>query len=86
MAGLAVKDKTAPDEDFEALLPLVAAAATDERNLVKKAVNWALRAIGKRNPRLRRAAIAAAGDLLAIDSPAARWIARDALRELRARK
>jgi 3-methyladenine DNA glycosylase AlkD len=86
MAGLAVKDKAAPDEDFEALLPLVAAAATDERNLVKKAVNWALRAIGKRNPRLRRAAIAAAGDLLAIDSPAARWIARDALRELRARK
>jgi 3-methyladenine DNA glycosylase AlkD len=86
MAGLAVKDKTAPDEDFEALLPLIAAAATDERNLVKKAVNWALRAIGKRNPRLRRAAIAAAGDLLAIDSPAARWIARDALRELRARK
>ncbi|MGD0777217.1 MAG: DNA alkylation repair protein [Candidatus Solibacter sp.] len=52
MAGLAVKANAAPDEAFEALLPLIAAAATDPRNLVKKAVNWALRAIGKRNPRL----------------------------------
>jgi 3-methyladenine DNA glycosylase AlkD len=86
MAGLAVKAKQAPDADFEALLPLIAGAATDERNLVKKAVNWALRAIGKRNPHLRRAAIAAAENIRAIDSPAARWIASDALRELRARK
>ena len=86
MAGLAVKDKGAPDEDFEALLPLIAGAATDERNMVKKAVNWALRSIGKRNPRLRRSAIAAAEDIRAIDSPAARWIASDALRELRARE
>jgi 3-methyladenine DNA glycosylase AlkD len=86
MAGLAVKAKDSPDEDFEALLPLIAMAATDERTLVKKAVSWALRAIGKRNPHLRRAAIAAAEDIRAIDSPAARWIAADALRELRARK
>src|ERR1017187_10183565 len=86
MAGLAVKAKDSPDEDFEALLPLIAMAATDERPLVKKAVSWALRAIGKRNPNLRRAAIAAAEDIRAIDSPAARWIAADALRELRARK
>jgi 3-methyladenine DNA glycosylase AlkD len=84
MAGLAVKAKDAPDEDFEALLPLIADAATDPRNLVKKAVNWALRAIGKRNLRLRRAAIAAAENIRDIDSPAARWIAGDALRELRA--
>ena len=84
MAGLAVKAKDAPDEDFEALLPLIAGAATDQRNLVKKAVNWALRAIGKRNSRLRRAAIAAAENIRAIDSPSARWIASDALRELRA--
>ena len=69
MAGLAVKAKDAPDEDFEALLPLIAAAATDQRNLVKKAVNWALRAIGKRNLRLRRAAIAAAEKIRVIDSP-----------------
>jgi 3-methyladenine DNA glycosylase AlkD len=86
MASLAVKAKQTPDEDFEALLPLIAGAATDERNLVKKAVNWALRAIGKRNPQLRSAAIAAAEKIHAIDSPAARWIASDALRELRARK
>jgi 3-methyladenine DNA glycosylase AlkD len=86
MAGLAVKDKVAPDEDFEALLRLIAGAATDQRNLVKKAVNWALRAIGKRNLHLQRAAIAAAEDIRAIDSPAARWIAADALRELRALK
>jgi 3-methyladenine DNA glycosylase AlkD len=84
MAGLAVKAKHLPDEDFEALLPLISSAATDPRNLVKKAVNWALRAIGKRNPHLRRAAIAAAENIRAIDSPAARWIASDALRELRA--
>ena len=87
MAGLAAsKAIAAPDEDFEAMLPLIATAATDERNLVKKAVNWALRGIGKRNPHLRSAAIGAAENIRAIDSPAARWIASDALRELRARK
>ena len=86
MAGLVVKAKDAPDEAFEALLPLISAAATDERNMVKKAVNWALRSIGKRNPHLRRAAIAAAENIRTIDSPAARWIASDALRELRAVK
>jgi 3-methyladenine DNA glycosylase AlkD len=83
MAGLAVKAKDAPDEAFEALLPLIAGAATDPRNIVKKAVNWALRAIGKRNPHLRGAAIAAADNIRALDSPTARWIASDALRELR---
>jgi 3-methyladenine DNA glycosylase AlkD len=86
LAGLAVKDKGAADADFEALLPLIARASTDERNLVKKAVNWALRSIGKRSPYLRRAAIAAAEDIGGIDSRAARWIASDALRELRAKE
>jgi 3-methyladenine DNA glycosylase AlkD len=83
MASLALKDKISPDERFEALLPLIAAAATDERNYVRKAVNWALRGIGKRNPRLRRSAIAAAEEIVRMDSRAARWIAADALRELR---
>jgi 3-methyladenine DNA glycosylase AlkD len=69
-----------------ALLPLIGDAATDDRNLVKKAVNWALRSIGKRNLRLRRAAIAAAENIGGMDSRAARWIASDALRELRAVK
>ncbi len=83
MAGLTVKAKDAPDSQFEAFLPLIAEAATDERNVVKKAVNWALRQIGKRNARLRTKAIAAAEEIARIDSRAARWIASDALRELR---
>ncbi len=56
--------------------------ATDERNFVRKAVNWALRNIGKRNRALNQAAIATAGQIRQIDSKAARWIAADALREL----
>ena len=63
MAGLAGKAKDVPDARFEALLPLIAAAATDDRNMVRKAVNWALRGIGKRNPNLRRSAIAAAQEI-----------------------
>jgi 3-methyladenine DNA glycosylase AlkD len=83
MAGLAVHRKELPDEVFLQFLPVIARESTDSRNFVKKAVNWALRQIGKRNPRLRRAAIAEAQRIVLIDSPAARWIARDALRELR---
>jgi 3-methyladenine DNA glycosylase AlkD len=83
MAGLAGKSIDAPDENFVALFPLLAAAATDERNMVKKALNWALRSIGKRNKRLRRAAVAAAWQIHTLDTPSARWIANDALRELR---
>jgi 3-methyladenine DNA glycosylase AlkD len=82
MAGLAVKAKDAPDERFQARLPLIAAAATDERNMVRKAVNWALRAIGKRNSNLRQVAIATAREIRALDSRTSRWIASDALREL----
>jgi 3-methyladenine DNA glycosylase AlkD len=85
MAGLTVSAKTAPDAQFEAFLPLIAEGSTDERNFVKKAVNWALRQIGKRNQRLSKLAIAQAEAILRIDSRASRWIARDALRELRAR-
>src|SRR6185369_6934188 len=83
MAGLAVKAKAATDEQFEAFFPLITEAATDDRNMVKKAVNWALRQIGKRNPHLRKVAIAKAEEIRKIDSRAARWIAADALRELR---
>jgi 3-methyladenine DNA glycosylase AlkD len=83
MAGLAVKAKDASDEEFEAFFPLIEEAATDDRNMVKKAVNWALRQIGKRNPRLRAKAIAKAEEIRALNSRAARWIASDALRELR---
>jgi 3-methyladenine DNA glycosylase AlkD len=85
MAGLAVHAKKLPDEVFLEFLPVVRREAGDGRNFVKKAVNWALRQIGKRNPALRRAAIAEAECVLALGEPSARWIARDALRELRTR-
>lgn len=82
MAGLAVHRKELPDDVFLRFLPVIRREATDERNFVRKAVNWALRQIGKRNPRLRRAAIAEARRIQRLDSRAARWIAADALREL----
>ena len=86
MAGKAVHDKKAPDEVFLAYLPLIEQYAFDERNFVRKAVNWALRGIGKRNPALCVAAIACAERIREQDTAPARWIAADALRELRARQ
>lgn len=85
MAGMAVHRKELPDEVFLRFLPVIRREATDERNFVRKAVNWALRQIGKRNPRLLRAAIGEARRIQKIDSRAARWIAADALRELQPR-
>jgi 3-methyladenine DNA glycosylase AlkD len=82
IACLAWHDKKAGDERFIELLPLVVRGATDERNFVKKAVNWALRGIGKRNLNLNRAAIDTAEQIRRLDSRAARWIASDAIREL----
>jgi 3-methyladenine DNA glycosylase AlkD len=83
MACLAVSDKAAPDRAFLDFLPLIEREAGDDRNFVRKAVNWALRQIGKRNQRLNRAAIKAAHQIRKLGSPTARWIASDALRELR---
>jgi 3-methyladenine DNA glycosylase AlkD len=83
MATLAVHDKRAPDETFLALLPEIARGADDERNFVKKAVNWALRQIGKRNRCLNAAAIETAEQIRAQGTRPGRWIAADALRELR---
>lgn len=80
MAVLAVHDKEASDERFLEWLKVVEAYAWDGRNFVKKAVNWALRQIGKRNERLRLAAVEVAGRLAAADDAAARWVGRDALR------
>jgi 3-methyladenine DNA glycosylase AlkD len=82
MACLAVHDKAAPDSTFLRFLPLIKKGARDERNFVKKAVNWALRQIGKRNLSLQKKAIQAAREIHALDSRSARWIASDALREL----
>jgi len=82
IACLAWHDKKASDERFIGLLPLIIRGSTDERNFVKKAVNWALRNIGKRNLNLNEAAISAAKAIKRLDSKAARWVAFDALREL----
>lgn len=83
MAEYAVHNKKAEDEVFLSFLPLIEKEACDDRNFVKKAVNWALRQIGKRNASLRKAAISAAERILQLDSKAAQWIARDALKELK---
>jgi len=82
MACLAWHDKQTPDEKFITLLPLIRREAHDKRNYVKKAVNWALRQIGKRSRALNQAAIETAREIQQIDSTAAHWVARDALREL----
>ncbi len=82
IAYLAVHDKDADDAVFVAFLPLIEREAADERNYVKKAINWALRQIGKRNRDLNEEAIAVAERVHDIDSPSARWVASDALREL----
>ena len=83
MAELAVHDKQAKDKLFLDFLPLIIAGASDKRNFVKKAVNWALRQIGKRNLKLNRAAVSAALKIQKNQSGAARWVASDALRELK---
>lgn len=82
LACLAWHDKKAADKKFTDLFSVIEHGATDERNYVKKAVNWALRNIGKRNRKLNRSAITCARELRVIDSRAARWVARDALKEL----
>ena len=83
MTRMAVSDKKADDEQFEPFFPLIKQESTDDRNLVKKAVNWALRQIGKRNLNLNAKAIQLAEEIQEIDSKTAKWIASDALRELK---
>jgi 3-methyladenine DNA glycosylase AlkD len=82
MAYLAVHDKKAADEKLAAFLPVIEKHSVDDRNFVRKAVNWALRQIGKRSRYLNELAIGSANRIKAQDSKAARWIASDALREL----
>ncbi len=86
MAALAVHDKDAPDSKLEKFFAIIKRESTDERNFVRKAVNWALRQIGKRNQALNRKAIRIAEEIKNTDSKAARWIASDALRELKNEK
>jgi 3-methyladenine DNA glycosylase AlkD len=80
--SLAVHDKKAPDELFLSFFPYIREGASDERNFVKKAVNWLLRQIGKRNIRLHPHALVLAEELAQSDIPSARWIGKDAVREL----
>ena len=86
MAELAVHDKQAQDEAFVQFFPLIKRYADDERNFVKKAVNWALRQIGKRNGHLRALALECAYEIQHMDSKTARWVARDVLKELQAKE
>jgi 3-methyladenine DNA glycosylase AlkD len=86
MAWSVVHRKKEPDETFLALLPLIEAHAKDGRNFVKKAVNWALRSIGKRNAELNRVALKLAEQLAASDDRTARWIGKDAIRDLTGEK
>ena len=86
IACLAWHDKEASDEAFTQYFPVIVVGATDERNFVKKAVNWALRNIGKRNQALNKEAIKVAKEIQGIDSKSARWIASNAIRELESEK
>ncbi|MEE8618932.1 MAG: DNA alkylation repair protein [Dehalococcoidales bacterium] len=82
MSTLAVHDKKASDEEFMKFLPVIKDGSVDNRNFVKKSVNWALRQIGKRNYNLNEMAIKVAEEIKQINSKSARWIASDAIREL----
>ena len=82
MARLAVSDKKVDDKEFVRFLPIIKREAADNRNFVKKAVNWALRQIGKRSPALNGKAIEIAQEIQQMDSASARWVASDAIREL----
>ena len=82
MARLAVSDKKADDRQFENFLQIISREASDNRNFARKAINWALRQIGKRNLNLNQKAIETAKEIQKIDSRSAKWVASDAIREL----
>lgn len=82
LASLALKDKEAGDDEFIAGLKLIEKASADDRNFVMKGVNWALRGIGRRNAKLKKASVALAKKLAASEQPAPRWIGKDALRQI----
>ncbi len=86
MAHLVFHDKKGKDNKFEQFFPIIIQESTDNRNFVKKAVNWALRQIGKRNVNLNKKAIAVAMKIQKIDSKSAKWIANNALSELTGEK
>ena len=81
MAGFCSADKKSDNEVFESFFPLIESASDDDRIYVRKAVNWALRSIGKRNPDLHVEAMKLANMILEKNTKAGNWIAKDALRE-----
>jgi 3-methyladenine DNA glycosylase AlkD len=83
LASVALHDKKAPDAPFVKALKLIERAAVDERNFVKKGVSWGLRGIGHRNAAMKAAATKTAKKLVASDDATARWIGRDAIRDLK---
>ena len=85
MAQLAVSEKNSADLEFEKFFPLIEKGSSDSRNFVRKAVNWALRQIGKRNLWLNTAALEEAKKIAGMDSKSARWVANDAIKELSSR-
>ena len=86
IAWMAVHDKKVDEEQFIKFLPIIKRESTDERNYVKKSVNWALRNIGKRSMNLNKKAIQIAREIQEINSKSARWIASDAIKELTSEK
>ena len=86
IAVIAVHDKKSKDSDFESFFPIIKEACDDNKNFVKKAVNWALRSIGKRNKNLNKKAIKLAKEISELDYKAAKWIAGDALIELQSKE
>ena len=86
IACLAVHDKSADDKTFEQFFSIIKRDAYDKRNFVKKAVNWALRQIGKRSITLNHKAISLSNEIEELDSEAAKWIAKNALSELKSEK
>ena len=86
IAVIAVHNKNEEDSYFERFFPLIKEACIDEKNYVKKAVNWALRSIGKKNKYLNKKAIEVANEILEMDSKTAKWIGRDAIKELESKE
>lgn len=83
MAVLGWKDKKAKNSDYDQFIPLILKYSDDDRNYVKKAVNWAIRQIGKKNKSLNKKFIQVAGKIAKLDNKCAKWIANDALHELK---
>jgi 3-methyladenine DNA glycosylase AlkD len=82
LASYCMANKTSENAHFEQFFPILIREANDDRLYVKKAVNWALRSLGKRNSDLKIKAINVANQILEFENKSAKWIAKDVLSEL----